>query len=396
MNQYRDDSAVRVLIVGQTPPPFHGQGIMTERLVNGPMENVDKRHVRMAFSKEMNEVGRFGIGKVFHLFYIVWQIVYQRFAHRSQVLYYPPSGPNRVPMWRDIVILICVRPLFSKTLFHMHASGITEMYPNLGPISRWFFRRAYFNPDGVVRMSKQTVNDAEVFQAKREFIIPNCADDLFGDYQTIHHNREQGNEQGSASDSAPVRLLYVGTVCRTKGILVLLEACKSLVERGTPFQLDIVGSFQPSEFENEVQKTIQSSRLGDHVRICGQLIGDRKFEKFTQAELFCFPTYYESEGFPCVLLEAMSFALPVLASHWRGIPSIVDEGVTGMLTPPQDSKTFSERLDRLCRDRTLRRQMGDAGRKKYLNEFTTEKHIRRMEAVWISLVRNGERAARDG
>lgn len=370
---------VRVLVVGQTPPPFHGQGIMLERLVNASMERVDKRHVRMAFSKNMDEVGRAGVGKVIHLLQVIWNVVTQRFLHRSQVLYYPPAGPNRIPMWRDIVILICTRWLFQKTVFHMQASGISELYPSLGNVGRWFFRRAYFEPDCVIRLSEHTSNDAQSLRAKREFIIPNCADDELANYADIQQQR-----LARSPESAP-KLLYLGTVCRTKGILVLLEACKELLERGRDFQLDVVGSFQPAEFEHEVREAISNAGLNDNVRLCGQLTGSQKFEKLAAADMFCFPSFYESEAFPCVLVEAMSFSLPVVSTHWRGIRSIVDDGETGLLVDIQDSKMFGLAVQQLCDDRGLLQRMGAAGRAKYVSHYTTQRHVGLMEEALVSV-----------
>ena len=114
---------IKVLVVGQTPPPFHGQGIMLDRLVRSQMEGVELFHVRMAFSKNMNEVGRFEIGKLIHLVFVVASIVWHRVRYGISNLYYPPAGPNRIPMFRDFVILIATRWMFKKTIFHMQLSG---------------------------------------------------------------------------------------------------------------------------------------------------------------------------------------------------------------------------------------------------------------------------------
>src|SRR4029078_4601990 len=97
---------VKVIVVGQSPPPHGGQAIMIGQFVKSKMPGVKLIHVRMGFSSHMNEVGRVRISKVMHMLGLIARIVYHRFASRARILYYPPAGPDRVPMYRDFIILI--------------------------------------------------------------------------------------------------------------------------------------------------------------------------------------------------------------------------------------------------------------------------------------------------
>lgn len=368
-------SRVRALVVGQTPPPFHGQGIMLERLVNAKFENVETLHVRMAFSRTMDEVGRAGIGKVVHLLQIILRIVWARLTFRPHVFYYPPAGPNRVPMWRDIVILICTRWMFPKTVFHMQASGISQLYSQLGTVGQWLFRKAYFRPDGLVRLSEFTIDDAAGLEARDEFVVPNCADDVLSRFQEVRKTRS----------SEVLQILYLGTVCRTKGILILIEACAALLADGISFELNVVGSFQPAEFESHVRVRIKDAGLDQKVKLHGQLTGDGKFSMLAAADIFCFPSFYESEAFPCVVVEAMSFGLPVVSTRWRGIQSIVDDGETGYLVQPENADELALALRKVAGDFDLRLKLGEAGRLKYEQQYTTPRHLDLMEDVLVRL-----------
>ena len=274
-----------VLVVGQTPPPYHGQAIMVDRLVQSRRSDLRVSHVRMAFSKSMDEVGRPGLRKVWHLVHVVMQIIGFRLRQRFDVLYYPPAGPSRVPVWRDLVILNLTRWLFPRTVFHMQANGISEMYPRMGGLGRWLFRRAYFGADAVVRLSPYTTDDARGLCARREAMIPNCADDeweRFGEQARRRHARPQND----------VTLLYLGTVCRTKGILVLLDACRRLRDAQVGFHLRVVGSFQPETFRTEVEHRIAELELSEHVQLLGQKTGDEKLIELAAADIFVFPTFF--------------------------------------------------------------------------------------------------------
>ncbi len=385
-DSHAQERPCRVLVVGQTPPPYHGQSIMLERLIQGNLAGVELHHVRLAFSKSMDDVGRFQWGKVFHLLGVLGRMVAARVAGGVNILYYPPAGPQRVPMWRDLLLLIATRWMFRKTIFHMHAGGISSLHEQLSPPVRWLFRRAYFYPDAVVRMSDRTPDDARGLRARAEFLVPNCADDEWETYRGLREVR--GSEAGRPA-AAPLRLLYLGTVCETKGILDLLAACRRLAQGGTPFELHIVGSFQPAAFQAKLRQQLADLDLQPHVVIHGQLTGRDKFMTFAQADVFCMPTFYENEAFPCVLLEAMSFGLPVVATRWRGIPSIVDHGVTGWLVAPHDVEGLTARLEELAREPALRERMGAAGRARFVREYTVQQHLDQMRRVFLAVAGEG-------
>jgi glycosyltransferase involved in cell wall biosynthesis len=75
------------------------------------------------------------------------------------------------------------------------------------------------------------------------------------------------------------------------------------------------------------------------------------------------------EGIPVVLMEAMSSCVPVIASDLSGIPELVVDQCTGLLTPPGDVTALVEAIERYYHDPVLRKQFGRSGREKILNEF---------------------------
>ncbi len=236
---------LRVLAVGQTPPPYHGQGVMFKLLLDSELQDVKLFHVRMSFSSDINQVGRFQIGKVVHLFMVIFRIAYCRLRFAPMVLYYPPAGPNLVPLIRDIAILLSVRWMFSKTVFHFQANGISELIAGLPQPWRWFARRALLRPDGAVELSELNSGDAKYLMARRIYIVPNATYDQATRLRFTKPPR---------TELSVLKILYLGTVCESKGILVLLDACAAVVKHGAKIQLDVVGSFQPADFQSQVEK----------------------------------------------------------------------------------------------------------------------------------------------
>lgn len=78
-----------------------------------------------------------------------------------------------------------------------------------------------------------------------------------------------------------------------------------------------------------------------------------------------FPTWYEGEGMPGAVIEAMQAGLPVIASRWRSLPELVEDGVNGLLVPPRDVAALAQAMKRLETDarlfRTLSRGAAETG-----------------------------------
>ena len=131
-----------------------------------------------------------------------------------------------------------------------------------------------------------------------------------------------------------------------------------------------------------LKNCVESQGLRDLCKFPGQVTGVEKFKVYAEADIFCFPSWYESESFPLVLVEAMSFGLPIVSTRWRGIPSIVDDGVNGFLVEPRDAQAIAEKLELLLGREDLRLSMGQAGRARFLANFTMERHLERMREVF--------------
>jgi glycosyltransferase involved in cell wall biosynthesis len=364
---------VDILVVGQTPPPFHGQSIMIARMLEGRFSGLRLYHVRMAFSKDGNEVGRPRPSKLLHLLSVIGRILIVRLRHKPTILYYPPAGPNRLPMYRDMAILLATRWLFRQTIFHFHASGLTELINDLTWPERLLFRLAYGRPDCAIRVSEHAAPDGARLGARQSVVVPYGLTDYFA---------RLGPKVRSPGYTP--RILFVGAVCEAKGIMLLLEAGRRLKQQGLPFHLVLVGQPASAAFENDVKRFITSHSLSGHVSLPGLVIGDAKWAAYQEADVFCLPSHYSSEAMPTVILEAMQFCLPVVATRWRGIPSMVREGETGYLVPIGDVTVLTERLGTLLTHPREREEMGKRAREAFLSEFTLERFYARIEAALLA------------
>jgi glycosyltransferase involved in cell wall biosynthesis len=100
---------------------------------------------------------------------------------------------------------------------------------------------------------------------------------------------------------------------------------------------------------------------------------------YASASVFALPTHREAFGLS--LVEAMTFELPVVASHLEAIPEIVSHGESGILVPPRDPAALGHAISALLADPIRARRMGAAGRARAIARFGWDKTAAGMLAV---------------
>ncbi|MBP6390709.1 MAG: glycosyltransferase [Flavobacteriales bacterium] len=365
---------LRVLVVGQTPPPFGGQAVMIRHMLDGAGDRVRYHHVRMAFSDDMESVGKFHIRKILVLFSTIARIIIARFRYRTPVLYYPPSGPNMVPVLRDLFLLCATRWLFRSTVFHFHASGVSTFKHRLPRVLRPLFQWAYGHPALAIRTAAQNPDDGGALGASRSIVVPNGLPDMRG---TV--------PERVAPTQGPFTILFTGVLIPSKGVRVLLEAFKLLRDRNVDAHLEVMGKWGDEHFKDDCQAFVLQHGLSERVHFLGVKRDTEKDKHFAGCDVFCFPSYFEAESFGLVVAEAMQFAKPVVSTQWRGIPSVVEDGNSGFLVPINDPMAVADRLALLLGDAALRKRMGEAGRRIFEERFTLQRFHQNMEEAFLSL-----------
>ena len=115
------------------------------------------------------------------------------------------------------------------------------------------------------------------------------------------------------------------------------------------------------------------------VTYVGRKVREEKEAFFRQADIFVFPTYYETFGL--VNLEAMEYKLPVISTNEGGIPDIVKDGENGLICEKQNPVSLADCIAKLLDDEELRVKMGSAGHEKFCREFTLDKFENRMRDI---------------
>jgi glycosyltransferase involved in cell wall biosynthesis len=168
----------------------------------------------------------------------------------------------------------------------------------------------------------------------------------------------------------PLRLLFVGRYGERKGCSELIAALAQARRSGTDATLRFVGREEYAGEEGVLRHDVDAHEVRDAVEFAGMKDGEALAACYAEAQVLCLPS--RREGVPLVLLEAMSFGLPVIATPVGGIPDFVSPEENGLLVPPGDVDALAGAISTLAADPALRARLGAAGRERVLEQGRDE------------------------
>jgi glycosyltransferase involved in cell wall biosynthesis len=361
----------RILIIGQTPPPYGGQSINIGKIVSFLESNgIDHKFIRMNFSEEMDETGKFAISKIFKLFQILFKIAGVLISYKPDYVYYPPSGFEKVPVYRDLIILGLVKLFKPKLIFHFHAGGLANIYPTLSPFFQKFFDYAFRNPEYAICMSEAGKRDPVFLGCKTIVLIPYGVDDLV--------RKEVRQATASKKDFT---ILFVGVCRESKGILDFLEILKKARLKNNT----IIGRVVGKAFGLKEQEALKQASAAGIIKYEGVKIGEEKITIFNESDIFLFPTFFEHENFPTVNLEAFSCGLPVISTNWRGVVDQIENGNNGFRHEIHDIDGMADSAVRIAENRELCQEMSQNARLDYQKFYSIQVFERNIINFFTSL-----------
>jgi glycosyltransferase involved in cell wall biosynthesis len=173
----------------------------------------------------------------------------------------------------------------------------------------------------------------------------------------------------------------VGRLCDVKGQRELIDA----VARIPGARAVLVGADleQGGAYERTLRHRADELGVTDRVVFAGYR--DDAARVVAAADVLALPSW--TEGLPLVVLEAMALGRPVVATTVGGTPELVLDGETGLLVPPRDVEALTAALKRVLDDGDLRRRLGEAGRRRVAERFSSRAMTRDVLALYDEVTR---------
>jgi colanic acid/amylovoran biosynthesis glycosyltransferase len=149
--------------------------------------------------------------------------------------------------------------------------------------------------------------------------------------------------------------------------------------RGVTLRCQICGSDPGGQRLAELRERIVALRLADEVALLGVVPWRELQSLVARSSLFVLPCIRtaagDMDGIPVSLIEAMGIGVPVVSTRLSGIPELVEDGQTGLLTAPGDAEALANAIHRFVREPSLARLLGDRGRRHVHDTFGLSRYV---------------------
>lgn len=175
------------------------------------------------------------------------------------------------------------------------------------------------------------------------------------------------------------RAVFVGRVHEGKGLVTLMDAMDRVAARNDHTELVVVGGGPHLDLAQR-----RAAAHPGRVRVTGCVTREQLVEEMQEATVILVPSIW-LENFPTVVLEAMGYGRPVIASRVGGLPELVEDGVNGLLVEPGDPEALASAIERVTSDPAEADRMGEASSAR-AGDFDVDLFVDRLEQIYGELI----------
>ena len=407
---------MRILFIAPLPPPVHGSAMVSQYIKDSQLlqSQCDCDFVNLSTSRRMDEIGKGGAKKLFRFVGSYFAVLFKLLTRRYDLCYLAITC-HGMGFLKDAPFVLLCKLFGRKVLIHQHNKGMSR-YVDRWPY-RWLLPLVYRHTK-VMLLSWHLYDDiSRVVKRDQVVICPNGIPPLNEDEDRAAEQQvigERLNVMGHPEENAPpytlhprsfhlssfifpldkepytlhptqANLLFLSNLIPSKGVYVLLDACRMLHEQGLSFVCDFVGGETKEIDRATFDAAVKERGLEGIARYQGPKYSEEKERYWESADIFVQPTY--EDCFPLTIVEAMQHRLPVVSTTEGAVPDLVQHGVNGYTVERKEAAPLAEALAQLITHPTLRHEMGAAGYARYKELYTLEAFERQFVSCLVSCER---------
>ena len=263
--------------------------------------------------------------------------------------------------WRKALFIKCAKRRNKKIVIHQHGGNIEEYYEKLDEKGKERVRSIFGMADTLlVLTNKLRVFFETIVDKEKIRILPNSV--------STRHVGE------TASDRDYDKILFLGRICRNKGITELLTAMDEIHVKNPDVRLYLGGIYEESEYVSEVEKR------SSYVQALGWIKNKEKDKWLDECGILVLPSYFE--GFPLSVIEGMVHGCAVISTDVGGIPEAIEDGVSGILIKPKDVDGLKNAIERVISDKKKKKKISQGGMKNAKEKYSLEKNMEKLIEIY--------------
>lgn len=302
-------------------------------------------------------------------------IVFKLIAYRPKVTYFTISPVNT--FLRDVIYIFLIKLFNTELIYHIHGKGIKSKY-HKSKIYRKLYKWAY-NDVVAICLSEKLKYDFDFLPIKGYYVVPNAIPDYFKVENLDLKRRKENNK--------PLKVVYLSNLIASKGVFDFIDAIKLFIDDAENIEAYIVG--KESEYtENDLKKRI--GNYNDRIIYKGPLYDNQKYKFLSTCDILIFPTYYKTETWGLVILDAMQAGLPVITTDEGATTDMIENGVNGFIVNKKDPIDIKNKLLKFIDQPLLINEMGKRNREKYLEKFSIDAFEQNLSEIFDELIKKSK------
>jgi len=328
-------------------------------LRSGPLPDLARElgyDVRIFPAKRLRNVGNF--------FYVMWQLGRLFRAEKVNVVL---SWMSKVHLYASLPALFCRIP----SIWYQHGisgGGVLDELIAALPASL------------VLCCSEASVAGQRSLIFKKQMKVIYPAVDVVR-LASLDRDRDGARQKIGIEGRTPIVAMFARFE-KWKGVDIFVDSATEMISIHPDVRYVLVGGAHELDPDYRIQVVNRISELGMQERIL--LVGQRPMDEVAlwmiAADIIVHPVI-GAEPFGMVIVEAMALGLPVIASAIGGILEIIDNGVNGVLIPPNDAPALTSATQMLLEEESKRDQLSQNAQSR-ARQFSIEKMVASMEAAF--------------
>ena len=367
----------KVLIVGPTPPPFHGVSFFTENLLTSELVKRFKVfHLDTSDRRRKPNMGRLDPTNMFLGFKHLFLIFYYNLVYHPSAVYIPISQ-NKLGFLRDGLFVLISAIFGSAVVIHLHGGIFDRFYNSTDPVTRFFICFVFKFVDRAIVLCNALSNIfGDLLPKNKVRVVHNGVKESISDEEFLTALRKK------MSDNRREFLVgFMGTLDKNKGFIDFIKSLPYVLTKFKNVKFSIAGKWHKKEDKEESLDFLRNNNLEEFVQFMGVVRGEEKKKYLLESDIFVFPTKYYYEGQPIVVIEAMMAGLPVIVTPRACLKEMIEDSKNGYIVPENSPERIGEGIIKLLENRKEWERISLNNRKKFECEYRWEICVNSIEEI---------------
>ena len=335
------------------------------RSVNGGISAVVNTYYKFGLETkaDVKYIGTMEDGSKWHKLFVALSALFQFIGCVRNYDIVHVNMSSDVSLCRKLIFIRIAKWNKKKIVIHQHGGHIEEFYEKQCN-------------DFLRKVIQKTLQKADKFLVIAPYLAEFFSNIVEKEKIVVFPNSVFIPEVGE-KDYTKGKILFLGRLCKEKGISELLDACQDLHESGIKLELYLGGIWEDRSLKEKADS------CGAWLHQLGWIGAVEKDKYLRECNIFALPSYFEGQSVS--LLEAMSYKCACVASQVGGIPQMLIHEKTGLFSQVKDTESLRVQLERYLKDTILQEEMGKAAAEKIKREFDIQKNMNKLFELYKEL-----------